>query len=273
MAISDEEFRAGNLRKEQFKQLAKNPTEGTTVYRMQSGDPEGSLGIHWTTDPNVAHHTGLGGSGDDRTVHRGTIDPEQVISQGEWMGNNIRSYHREDGKVKAHPTQWGLDMEAELRLRPGTTVRDHAVSAAGAHEYTPTGREPTIEARGNYDYLDLSHHAVQGTPEAARLHDLQYTLPHVQQTMFDNVVNMKTDEHIGYTPKWGMLRSSMSMSDAIDFSMNDVDRIGKGAGLGEYEAGTETAKEPLLSDLRNRTEEFHDAHQTASHDPRQGTLF
>jgi hypothetical protein len=277
--MSDEEYRASNLRKEQFKEMAKNPPESMTVYRMQKGDPGGSLGIHWSTDENVSHYTGLGGSGDDRFVHRATVSRDQVITEGEWKGGNIRSHYTDsEGKFKTGKSQWGLDMEAEVRLRPGATVRDHAVAPAGVHEYEPTGREPTIESRGNNNYVDLVHHAVHGTPEFRRLDDEQAILPHVQQTMFDNVhaiENQQTGRHIGYTPKWDLLRSSMSLGEAIDFGEKDVNRIGAAAGLEKWGAITESAHEPLLSELhpRDRTEEFHAGHQESRHDPNQGTLF
>jgi hypothetical protein len=252
--VSDEEWAAMKLRKEQFQKLAKNPTPNTTIYRMQGG-PGDSLGVHWTTDQNVAHYTGLGGSDEERTVHRAVVDPDQIISQGEWMGGNIRSHYTDNGEFKTGKSQWGFDNEAEVRLRPGTTVRDHAIAPQGVHDYTPTGREPTIEARGSLDYVDLAHHAVQGTPEANRLHQEQGKLPHIQQALFDPVVaneGERSGQTIGYTPKWGLIRGGMgSLSEAIDFSTNDVERIGKGAGLGEWGASTESAHEPLLSELRH----------------------
>jgi hypothetical protein len=251
--MNDEEFAASQVKKKGLQHLAKNPTDNMTVFRMQTG-PGDSLGVHWTTDENVAHYTGLGGREEDRQVHRGVVDRSQVITQGEWMGGNIRSHHTDrNGEFQTGKSQWGLDMEAEVRLRPGSTVREHAVAPQGTHEYAPTGREPTVEARGHHDYVDLAHHAVQGTAEAERLHMKQQALPHIQQAMFDPVVNNATDETIGYTPKWDLIRGGKSLSEAIDFSTNDVERIGKSAGLGEWEAGTNRAHEPLLSQLRPDT--------------------
>lgn len=270
---TDEEWENHKLQKAQFKDMAKNPPESMTVYRMQGGDPSGSLGIHWSTDQNVAHYTGLGGAGDDRTVHRATVKRDQLISQGEWMNSSmpVRTYHTDDaGKVVEHPSQWGLGSEAEVRLRPGATVTDHATAPQGVHDYTPTGREPTIEARGSFDFMDLVHHAVQGTPEAARLDDLQSVLPHVQQVLFDKVINNENDAEIGYTPKWSTLRGSMSLGEAIDFGEKDVNRIGAGAGLPKWGASTESMREPPLAELmqRSRSDEFHGAHQ-AAHNPDQ----
>jgi len=251
--MTDEEFKASNLQKKQFQALAKNPTPNMTIYRMQGG-PGDSLGIHWTTDQNVAHYTGLGGRDEERTVHRAVVDPDQTISQSEWKGGNIRSHYTDEGKFKTAPSQWGFDSEAEVRLRPGTTVREHATAPVGTHDYTPTGREPTIEARGR-DYVDLAHHAVQGTPEADRLHSIQLALPHKQQAMFDPVVaheGEKSGQTIGFTPKWSLIRHSMgSLDKTIDFSMEDVGRIAKGAGLDEFGVGTDSAHEPLLSELRS----------------------
>jgi hypothetical protein len=258
--MDDEAYKASNLRKEQFKQLAKNPTGNTTVYRMQSGSDD-SLGLHWTTDPNVAHHTGLGGAGDDRTVHRAVISPEQTISQGEWKGGNIRS-HRTDsqGNFSTGKSQWGLDMEAEVRLRPGTTVRDHAVAPAGVHEWTPTGREPTIEARGHFDYVDLAHHAVQGTPEASRLHSEQGKLPHIQQAMFDTVIEDKTERVLGHIPKMNLLPGDFSQR--IDQTMADADQVARAAGhADEWSHNVTPGPEPMLGELRQPPAEKPQTHK------------
>jgi hypothetical protein len=248
--MNDEEWEASKLRKQQFQNLAKRPTDNMTVYRMQGGSGD-SLGIHWTTDQNVAHYTGLGGGAGEteRTVHRATVDRSQIISQSEWKGGNIRSHHTDSkGNFKTGTSQWGFDTEAEIRLRPGSTVREHAVAPQGTHEYESTGREPTIEHRG-MDYVDLAHHAVQGTPEAERLHMKQQALPHVQQSMLDPVESYDNPGHpIGYTPKLGLHGGSVMKQ--IGAATRDVDRISKAAGLGEDGAFVSSAHEPLLSELR-----------------------
>lgn len=269
--MDDEAWKASQRRKRELQTEAKNPPENVTLYRMQGGDPSGSLGIHWTTDQNVAHYTGL--SGGEGHVHRATVNRRDIIFQGEWMGRNIRSVHDpRPESFKTGPTQWGLDMEAEVRLRPGATVREHAVAPKGTHEYEPTGREPTIESRGTYEYADLAHSAVQGTPEAERLHSLQGRLPHIQQALFDPVHAGDEGKHIGYTPKWDVLRSNVgSLDKAIDFTEKDLDRIGAGAGYGKYEAYTEKAHEPLLSELRPRQAEFQIGHKR-DEIPGQGSL-
>jgi len=247
--MDDEEYKAHRLQQKQFQNLAKNPTPNTTIYRMQGGSGD-SLGIHWTTDQNVAHYTGLGGRDEERTVHRAVVDPHQIISQGEWKGGNIRSHYTDEGQFKTGSSQWGFDSEAEVRLRPGTTVRDHASAPVGTHDYTPTGREPTIEARGHRDYVDLAHHAVQGTPEADRLHSLQGALPHKQQAMFDPVVDFESDRTIGFTPKWSLMRGGRSRGEVIDASERDVERIATAAGVDKWAAGPVSAHEPLLGELR-----------------------
>jgi hypothetical protein len=249
--MNDEEWAASRLRKEQFQKLAKNPTDNMTVYRMQGGAGD-SLGIHWTTDQNVAHYTGLGGGAGEteRTVHRATVDRSQIISRSEWMGGNIRSHYTDKGEFKTGTSQWGFDNEAEVRLRPGATVRDHATAAQGVHDYTPSGREPTIEHRGA-EYVDLAHHAVQGTPEAERLHMQQQRLPHIQQAMFDPVQSYDNPGHdIGYTPKLDLWPGGSAMQQ-IGAASRDVDRISEAAGLGEDGAFVNSARQPLLSELRH----------------------
>jgi hypothetical protein len=251
--MSDEEWKASNLRKEQFKEMAKNPPEEMTVYRIQGGDPTGSLGLHWSTDPNVAHHTGLGGAG-ERTVHRAIVSRRDIISQGEWVHGDmpVRGYEGTDeagAPTHIHHPQWGLDMEAEVRLRPGATVREHATAPAGVHEYTPTGREPTIEARGNWEHINLAHHAVQGTEEAERLHNLQHALPHVQQTMFDEVQHRESGEVLGYTPKLD-INAQGDWHQHMDDYVESVRQIEKSHGLGEFEATGMNMREPPLSELR-----------------------
>ena len=248
--MDDEERKASNLQKKQFQALAKNPTPGTTIYRMQGG-PGDSLGVHWTTDDEVAHYTGLGGRDEERIVHRAVVDPDQTISQGEWKSGNIRSHYTDEGKFRTGASQWGWDNEAEVRLRPGTTVREHATAPVGSHDYIPTGREPTIEARGR-DYVDLAHHAVQGTPEANRLHSIQGALPHKQQAMLDPVINFETDETIGFIPKWSLMRGGRSRREVIDESERDVERIATAAGVDKWAAGPVSEHEPLLSELRSQ---------------------
>src|SRR5262249_15569236 len=150
----------------------------------------------------------------------------------------IRSYtrHPTTGDIHTHKSQWGLPSEAEVRLRPGSTIREHATAPQGSHEYTPSGREPTIEARGTWEHIDLAHQAIQGTPEAERLHRIQQTLPHVQQSMFEEVVHRDTGKVLGYTPKMELLNSGSDrregsrFSERLHQSIENVDSVVRGAG-------------------------------------------
>lgn len=239
-------------RQAEFQHHAKNPTENMTVYRMQNGPGE-SLGVHWTTDPNVAHYTGLGNGPGEQLVHRGVVNPDQIISQGEWMGGNIRSHYTENGQFKTAKSQWGFDSEAEVRLRPGSTVREHAVAPQGSQEYTPSGREPTIEERGrDGSYVDLAHHAVQGTPEARRLHEEQGKLPHKQMSMLEPILDRKSGREIGYVPELDHYPGDFH--EALDARTADGDKVAKAAGVESlYDGGWYggAAHEPLLQELRH----------------------
>lgn len=259
--MDDEAWAASQAKKRVLQDTAKNPPDKMTVFRMQGGSPSGSLGIHWTTDPNVAHHTGLGGQG-ERHVHRGIVSRDQVMTEGQWVGNNIRSFQHTPGGITTAKSQWGLPSEAEVRLRPGSTVREHAVAPAGVHEYAPSGATPTIEARGNRDYIDLAHHAVQGTPEARRLHDIQGALPHVQQSMFDAVHERSTGRELGHVPKWEYMEGDFNATlDQHSANLEHVVR-NQGADYDKWDLKITSGSEPPLSDLRQRSrqQEFHGGH-------------
>jgi hypothetical protein len=248
--MDDEAYKSWRLQKEQFKALAKNPTDDVTLYRLQAGDGD-SLGIHWSTDPGVAHHTGLGRRDQVNTVHRATASKGDIIREGEWKGRNIRSYAKDDPTASnPHKSQWGLDSEAEVRLRPGATVRDHATAPAGDEStYTPSGREPTIEDRGSWNHIDIAHAAVQGTPEANRLHSIQGGLGHKQQSMFDTVHEDGTDRLLGHIPKMNLLPGSIG--ERIDQTMADSASVARAAGhADEWSHNVETGREPMLSELR-----------------------
>lgn len=263
MPMTDAEWDASQAKKRALQETAKNPPDRMTVFRMQGGDPSGSVGIHWTTDPNVAHHTGLGGQG-DKFVHRGIVSRDQVLTEGQWVGHNIRSFTRDPkGGITAGKSQWGLSSEAEVRLRPGSTVSEHALAPAGVHEYTPTGRQPTVEARGHRDYIDLAHHAVQGTPEAERLHNIQGALPHIQQSMFDAVHERSTGRELGHIPKWEYMEGDFNATlEQHSANLEHVVRS-QGADYDKWDLNVTAGPEPLLSELRPRPrqQEFKAGHK------------
>lgn len=165
------------------------PEGGATLYRMQSGSPDGSLGIHWTRNEDIASSSGLGGTGDDRFVHRATVQKDQIIPRSTWMADKIRRQVKDpgDGKVRENPSQWGLDIEQEVRLRPGTQVSDHSVTHAGSMDYRNSGRQPVIEHGGSGNFINLEAHAVPGTQQARDLGQFQGSLPHVQMSMLEAI--------------------------------------------------------------------------------------
>jgi len=163
--------------------------EGDTVrlYRGQGGDGE-TLGIHWTTDPYmVIEH-------EDYTVHSVDAPRSAILPRTEWFDRRISmddryDYEKEEGKdFNWSPTQWGFDIEQEVRLRPGAVVKNHSVGERDPETFKftawkPTGRSPVIDINPNDNYKNLAYSAVQGTPQAESLHRFQQSLPHEQPSL------------------------------------------------------------------------------------------
>lgn len=164
--------------------LAKNPTPGTKIYRAHMGNEVESAGIHWTTNPDVAH--GFGGG--RAAVHEAFIDnpAEQMIPHRALS----RIQFNKEGEVKypQDSTAMGFDWEAEVRLRPGTTVR----SSGGA--------EIPIEHGGRQFYLGLGKHSVPGTKESMRHQTNEASLGHTQGSLFEAVTLRDSPVHQAYTP-------------------------------------------------------------------------
>jgi hypothetical protein len=162
--------------------LAKNPTPGTRIYRAHIGEGS-SAGIHWTTNKDVATSTGLGGEG----VHEAILDrpaeqaiPHGALSRIQFVGGQVK--RPQDSR------DMGWDWEAEVRLRPGTTVR------------TTGGGELPIKHGGGQFYSNLADYSVPGTSEAAHHANLQAGLPHTQPALFDEYVNRQSGKAVGYEP-------------------------------------------------------------------------
>src|SRR6056300_964965 len=165
---------------------AHNPEEfdGDTVRLYRGGVEDGdTLGIHWTTDPTmVIQKKGY-------KIHSVDAPRDAILPRTEWFDRSISRdsrwpHEKEEGKDFAwSPTQWGFDIEQEVRLRPGAVVQNHAIGEYDPPEsseitWKPTGRSPVIDVNPEDNYKNLAHAAVQGTPQAESLHKFQQSLPH-----------------------------------------------------------------------------------------------
>ena len=185
--------------------------EGDTVtlYRGQGGDGE-TLGIHWTTDPSMMiEHGGY-------TVHRVDAPRSAILPRTEWFDRRVSlqralSYQeKKEGVTEAwSPTQWGFDIEQEVRLRPGAVVFNHATGEYQPDSYdykwNSTGRSPVIDINPEDKYKNLAHSAVQGTPQAESLHRYQQSLPHVQPPLpfeEDEFYDPITNKSMGHVPSF-----------------------------------------------------------------------
>jgi hypothetical protein len=166
--------------------LAKNPTPGTPIYRAHRGNEAESAGIHWTTNPDVAH----GFAGHKPAVHEAFIDnpaeqviPHRALSRIQFSPEGAIKYPQDSNDM-------GYDWEAEVRLRPGTKVR------------TAGGGEIPIEHGGRQFYLGLGTHSVPGTKESMRHMTNEAALPHTQGSLFDAVTLRGSERHEAYHPSF-----------------------------------------------------------------------
>lgn len=207
---------------------AHNPEEfegdTVTLYRGQGGDGE-TLGIHWTTDPTMMiEHGGY-------TVHRVDAPRSAILPRKEWFDRGVSEKReltdslRRQGVAEWSPTQWGLDIEQEVRLRPGAVVSNHATGEYQPDTYdykwTSTGRSPVIDVGPGDKYKNLAHSAVQGTPQAESLHRYQQSLPHVQPALpfvekefYDPITNkgmglLPAIDDDDYVKKWDIKEHSI----------------------------------------------------------------
>ena len=174
--------------------------EGDTVrlYRGQNGDDD-TLGIHWTRNPKAI--IGQRDFSVPQTVHSAVVSRKDIIPRAEWFDRDIKHGYAKGDDVDWAPSQWGFDWEEEVRLRPGAVLQGHAV-AENTDEglvWKSTGRSPVIDVTSQFK--NLAHAAVQGTPQAEKLHRAQARMPHVQPPLpcdqvefFDPVSN----ESMGY---------------------------------------------------------------------------
>jgi 8-oxo-dGTP pyrophosphatase MutT (NUDIX family) len=156
----------GVHRREMFD-LAKNPPPGTRVWRGEMRDETehpkdaGSVGMHWTANPDalITHPTGEPGK--RRVVWQGVVED-----------------HEKQAFPRSHPMWRGIhrsmDWEAEVRFRPGAHVKlegayvDHSGNpgylvpqkperTSPSWEYHPLGHHVTIKhsGRGAADYSEL----------------------------------------------------------------------------------------------------------------------
>jgi hypothetical protein len=253
-----------NMNPEQFS------GDSTTLYRVQSGGADAdSLGIHWTANPDVTA-SGLGGSG-ERTVHRAEVARDQIIPRGDWFGANTRRRTTDPhtGEVSTHKSQWGFDWEQEVRLRPGAELQGHATARQAHEDFTPSGRNPTIETLDNY--VGMDKHAVPGTPQAEKAARFQGAQPHQQQSMLTDVTDFD-GKYLGSTPSFDSVQTAhpdVDFNEVEDRVMADQDAVGRGAGvkpLGDssYSYMPVRGKEgatPWLSELRTLPDEFQTGHK------------
>ena len=225
-----------------------------TLYRMQGGSPDGTLGLSWTRDQNVASGTGLGGRG-ERNVHSATVRKDQTISEGTWKGDNIRRQFTDpsSGKTHTNPTQWGLPMEQELRLRPGAEVTDHRVASVDQEsgrmsDFSPSGRTPTIEHGGQGNFINLAQHAVPGTKQHKDMWDFQGAQPHVQMSMLESIQDRDTGKEIGLRAP--MQDTSAGWGADIDQWFDETDAWAKSQGSTRWTSMGDKPLERPLGELR-----------------------
>jgi GNAT superfamily N-acetyltransferase len=154
--------------------LAKNPVEGTHVWRgeVRRGDPaesmrESGVGMHWTVNPDALLHPDTEHDEDRNIVWHGEVEhpKEQAIPRGHPMW---RGQHQ------------SLDSEAEIRFKPGAQVKIHGYwkkdpkhpdpgylvprfpeRTGPGWSYHPVGEHATVSHRPRTDLIDYRDVGIQ----------------------------------------------------------------------------------------------------------------
>jgi hypothetical protein len=139
---------------EDLAKLARSRNTGTHVFRSERRQStEGSVGMHWTTNPDAL----FGHTDDDSIIWHGIItDPESVYSPQHSMMKNY----------KYAPSDW----EGEVRFVPGSRVQvkgmwrtnaqvpkgervfDPGWPSHSGYTYEPINKEIPVENKGFIDY-------------------------------------------------------------------------------------------------------------------------
>lgn len=92
-----------------------SPVQFAVHRGLRAEKPEQPLGMHWTDDPDVAHHFAEPGVwGDKNTVVNAHVN----------QGDIVDPYSREGKKMaKKHSIFKPEDAEREVTVRPGATVK------------------------------------------------------------------------------------------------------------------------------------------------------
>lgn len=141
--------------KRQSLDLAKNPVAGTHIWRgeVRQGDPikgmrESGVGMHWTVNPDALVHAHPFEDEDRNVVWHGEIE-----SPGQ-------------GVPRSHPMWHGrhqsMDSEAEVRFKPGTSVKIHGYWMKDPAHPDPGYLVPRIPERTGpgWRYHPVGEHAM-----------------------------------------------------------------------------------------------------------------